>query len=487
MSAARRFQLQEVVGRGGFGTVYRAHRLGDGTAETVALKILNPEVADQDFVSERLRDEARLLGLLRHRAIVKVEGLFRLDGRWTVVMEFIEGVNLKRLLTAGPVPVGCALAIIEQAASAFHYAYEMPAAHGKPLRLLHRDVKPANIHLTPDGEVKVLDFGVAWGDFQERESVTRSLMFGSLEYMSPERMDNIDAHAGDVYGLGAVLFELLVGEPLGRASGNRDRHNDLLRERLALLWGDYPDEELYRLVADCLAYDDARRPPARILERRVRSLRAKYPKPWLGAWAGEVVPPLLRTRRLPDDPLTGSILTETDPTLSTPTTTEQTPARSLALLLLGGGLAVAAIAMLAITSAGLWWWISATPLSPQPPPTEPAYIPELLPSIPAPEPVTPPEPVAPEPVPVPSAVPVASEVVEVVEDVGAVLVQGPVRGLQLKGEAGTFGPGRVPAGTYALSVSFDGEAFFDSGTVEVGAGQQVQLVCRENLRRCVAR
>lgn len=70
---------------------------------------------------------------------------------------------------------------------------------------------------------------------------------------------------------------------------------------------------------------------------------------------------------------------------------------------------------------------------------------------------------------------------------GAVLVQGEVRGLQLKGEAGTFGPGKVPAGTYAISVSFDGEAFFDSGQVTISEGQRVRLVCRENLRRCVAR
>jgi hypothetical protein len=71
--------------------------------------------------------------------------------------------------------------------------------------------------------------------------------------------------------------------------------------------------------------------------------------------------------------------------------------------------------------------------------------------------------------------------------IGAVLVQGEFRSVQLQGVAGTLGPGQVPAGTYAVSVSFDGESFLDSGSVEVSTGQQVRLVCRENLRRCVAR
>jgi serine/threonine protein kinase len=501
MPVARRFQLQEVVGRGGFGTVYRANMLTDDGAHPVALKILNADVADQNIVAERLRDEARILSLLQHRAIVRVDGLFQLDGRWTVVMEFVEGVNLRHLLHAGPVPVGCALAIIEQAAAALHYAYEMPAAHGRPLRLIHRDIKPSNIHITPSGDVKLLDFGVAWGDFQERESVTRSLMFGSLEYMAPERLDSIDSHAGDMYGLGTILYELLVGEPLGRASGNRDRHNEQLFSRLSILWSDYPDEELYRLVADCLAYDDARRPPARILERRARAIRSRYSQPWLGAWAAQVVPPLQETRGLPSDKMTGSILTENLGYREHSGTRRRWPMAILAVII-------------AVTALGLWGR-SATL-------AEPEYMPELLPSIdevsttapsvpdppaqdaasaeavieaPPPPPARPTAPaveVAREALPLPAG---GVEVAEVAPSdepldgagIGAVLVQGEFRSVQLQGVAGTLGPGQVPAGTYAVSVSFDGESFLDSGSVEVSTGQQVRLVCRENLRRCVAR
>lgn len=509
MGKSRRFQLQEVVGRGGFGTVYRAHQLGNEDVQgPIALKILNPDVADQDFVAERLRDEARMLALLRHRAIVRFNGMYRLDGRWAVAMEFVEGATLKQLQHAGPVPIGCALAIIEQAASAFHYAYKMPAAHGRPLRLLHRDIKPANIHLTSAGEVKILDFGVAWGDFQERESVTESLMFGSLDYMSPERLDSIDTHAGDIYALGAVLFELLVGEPLGRASGNKERHNAMLETQLGLLWERCQDEDVYRLVADCLAYDEATRPAAQMLERRTRALRTRYSDPWLGAWAAEVVPPLRAMHTFPNDDLTGSILTESGEKIRM-SSVGRLERQSWLWMLLGGGVTLLAVAIVAMAGAGLWWWMQAPLTTPA---VDPSYVPELLPSnsssedilrhqaIEEPRPSGMPSPPAasdlrseePSPTeapprPIPADGPVQPSGEGTPSSDGSVLVQGDVRALQLSGTNGTYGPGAVPAGEYAVSVSFDGQQFHSSGVIDVQPDQQVHLICRETMQRCVAR
>ena len=311
MTQGRTYRVLKAVGKGGFGTVYRADMLGpNGFTKPVALKVLNPEMAEQEGIAERLRDEARLLSLLQHRSIVWVDGLLQLNGRWTVVMEFVDGVNLRQLLKGGTVPVGCALDIVQQVAGAFHYAYEMPARNGQPLHLLHRDVKPSNIHLTPSGDVKVLDFGVARADFQTRESITRSLFFGSLEYMSPERLDSIDTHAGDIYALGAVLYELIVGEKVGRSSGNRERHNTHLKSRLGDLWEITEDRELYKLLADCLAYDDALRPAARILERRIRSIRGRFGEPWLSEWAEERVPAIAAQAIPFEDELSGSLLAE---------------------------------------------------------------------------------------------------------------------------------------------------------------------------------
>ncbi len=307
----RRYQVIEAVGKGGFGTVYRADLLSaGGFRKRVALKVLNPELADTPEFAHRLRDEARMLGLLHHRAIVRVDGLQQLNGRWTVVMEYVEGVDLKRVLSEGAMPVGPACEIVEEVAGALHSAFETPGHDGAPLRVLHRDLKPSNLQLTPNGEVKILDFGVAHAEFQQKESVTRSLFFGSLPYMSPERLDGIDAPSGDVYALGAILFELVMGEPLGRASGNRERHLAHIEAALLRLYERLPDEPFVQLVADCIAYDERVRPGARDLARRARVLRGRFPEPWLKDWAEETVPRLLAHREPLEDGLSGRILAE---------------------------------------------------------------------------------------------------------------------------------------------------------------------------------
>ena len=310
---ARRYRVIEAVGRGGFGTVYKAALLGPGDfRKTVALKVLNPEVAEQEDIAARLRDEARMLGLLQHRAVVRVDGLQRLGERWAVVMEFVEGVDLKHILqVCGPIPVGPALEIVSELASALDGAFATVGADGTPLRLLHRDVKPSNVRLTRNGEVKVLDFGVARAEFSGRESTTRSLFFGSLAYMAPERLDGIDSHKGDVYGCGAVLYELLVGQPLGRTSGNRERHEARLTDAMAALWAVVPDEALYRTIGACLAYDESDRPDARTLARQLRSLRKDRVGPWLQDWAEQTVP-AVPSPALPgaEDDLSGTILAE---------------------------------------------------------------------------------------------------------------------------------------------------------------------------------
>ncbi len=310
-SDGRRYHVLEAVGKGGFGTVYRAEMVdAGGFSKQVALKVLNPELADSDEIAERLRDEARMLGLLHHRAVVRVDGMLLLNDRWTVVMEYVDGVDLKKLLSQGAIPAGCAVEIVLEAAAGLYAAYALPAAHGQPLRVLHRDIKPSNIQLTRTGEVKVLDFGVARAEFQSRESVTRSIFFGSLNYMAPERLDGIDTHAGDVYALGAVLYELIVGEPLGRTSGNEKRHHGHIEDRLAVFADRVHNDNLVDLVQRCLAYDSAARPEAREMERLLRAMRVQLGEPWLADFAEWLVPGLVDEREVIDDDLSGTILVE---------------------------------------------------------------------------------------------------------------------------------------------------------------------------------
>ena len=311
---SRAYHVKSTLGKGGFGTVYRAELKGEGGfTKSVALKVLNADMEGLDEIAQRMRDEARVLGLVRHRAIVQVDGLVRLNGRWTIVMEFVNGVDLKVLAEKFVVPPGPALEMAGEIAGALHAAWTSPGPSGAPLSILHRDIKPSNAQLTALGEVKVLDFGIARADFEGREAVTRSLTFGSLEYMAPERMDLIDTPAGDVYALGSVLYELLAGQMLGKTSINPKRHDERLEERLLALQGKLSagSEPLIDLLRDMLAYEHEGRPDARDVERQCARLRRNWPEPMLRDWAEDVVPALIAQRPAMDaDDFTGSTLYE---------------------------------------------------------------------------------------------------------------------------------------------------------------------------------
>lgn len=306
---ARTYEIDRILGRGGFGTVYAARMIGTGGfVKQVALKVLNAEMSGSVEIVQRLRDEARMLGLLKHRAIVHVEGLVQIDDRWAVVMELVEGASLAEVVQHTAIPPACALEIAEEVASALDVAYSRPTPSGEVLALLHRDIKPSNIQLTPTGEVKLLDFGVARAEFGGREAETRSVILGSLAYLAPERLDAIDSHAGDIYALGATLFELLTGEQLGRTSANWDKHRDHIAcqmSRCADL-----DPAISTLLRSCLNYDEADRPTASALARELRVLRRTHSEPWLRDWAEEIVPDVQTQRPSLSDDWSGATLHE---------------------------------------------------------------------------------------------------------------------------------------------------------------------------------
>lgn len=210
----RQYEVRAPVGTGGFGTVYEARLLGEGGfAKRVALKVLRADLEGAEEVASRLRDEARILGLIRHRAVVNVDGLVQLDGRWTVVMEFIDGLDLNKVMKShGRLPPSVALAVIGELAGALHVAYHTDGPDGRPLRLLHRDIKPSNIMLTKHGKVVVLDFGSAWAKFAARESDTTDHIGGTPGYIPPERLDGTESPAGDVFSLGVVFYAFLTGD-----------------------------------------------------------------------------------------------------------------------------------------------------------------------------------------------------------------------------------------------------------------------------------
>lgn len=299
VTEARQYEILGLLGAGSYGTVYKARYAGEhGFTKEVALKVLNPQVEDVAELAERLRDEARMLGLVRHRAIVQVDRLIRVNGRWAVIMECVDGLDLAGVLRGGPLPVGAALEITAEVAGALHAAWTQPGPDGQPLRLLHRDLKPSNIVLTRHAEVKVLDFGVARADFASREARTRSLVFGTPAYMPPERLDfQADGPEGDVYALSAMLFEMLTGQRLGLGSANPAKHQLLLDEARTVFQGiQEVSAEVAELVLRGLAFAREARPTVGELGWRLPELSRGLEGPTLRAWAERALPRLLAAR-----------------------------------------------------------------------------------------------------------------------------------------------------------------------------------------------
>ena len=273
----RHYRVLAVLGEGGFGKVYLARDLSAGGIERyAAIKVLRSDARVRD--EQRFRDEATILSMLEHPSFVRVNALFRVDGRWAFDMEYVRGATLDRVLgVRAALPAPAALEITLQVAEALDMAWGHAGPSGKSLHVMHRDIKPSNLLLTRAGVVKVLDFGIARWEAAPREAETATRLPASVGYMAPERY-GFSADFGpeaDVYALGAVLFEMLVGEPYllpGAVDTTRKAQPDTLRayasdrrERLEELG---LPASLVELITDMLAIEASNRPSAaRVAER----------------------------------------------------------------------------------------------------------------------------------------------------------------------------------------------------------------------------
>jgi serine/threonine-protein kinase len=319
----RRFHFLKEIASGGFGSVYVAKVMeADGFQRLMAVKLLHQRWSDNLEISKRMKDEARLLGALRHRNIVNVFGFTTIGGRVAVMMEYLEAVDVKVAISAlaernERMPVRAALELIASTASALDAAWNQPPFPGeKPLRVIHRDIKPSNVMLDDSGTVKVLDFGVARAEFDHRESHTQELQFGSVDYMPPERLFfEPETDRSDVYSLGATLFEIVTGDRLGKAKGRAEKHEQALEERLTLLRvvPEESREPLAALLREMLAYAAESRPSAAEVVQRCRVIARTSQTDGLAEWSEREIPALVnlaRTQMRDPNPLTDSILLE---------------------------------------------------------------------------------------------------------------------------------------------------------------------------------
>jgi tRNA A-37 threonylcarbamoyl transferase component Bud32 len=203
LGPGERYRLVRRIASGGMGEVWEADDTVLG--RRVALKVLAEELAADDRATRRFVREARATARLAHPNVARVYDFGGHGGAPFLVMELLEGETLADRVAAGPLPPAEAARVAAAVADA------LDAAHQRGI--VHRDVKPSNVMLTPDGDVKVMDFGIA-AAADETHSTTGSGLYATVAYVAPERVAGQPATpASDVYSLGAVLYELLCGRP----------------------------------------------------------------------------------------------------------------------------------------------------------------------------------------------------------------------------------------------------------------------------------
>lgn len=217
------YRLGPYLQQGGMATVFLGKRVAPGGFEkTVVLKKLHPELASQPLLLALFFGEARLAARLQHPCIVQALDVVQLDGDYYVVLEYVRGGDLRLLLRRAKrrgqqFSAAAGLYIGRELCSALERAHSLCGEEGRPLGLIHRDISPANVLLSADGEVKLGDFGIAQasGLAPSAERALGPKLRGKIGYMSPEQAAGAEVDArSDLFSLAAVLYEVLTGRRL---------------------------------------------------------------------------------------------------------------------------------------------------------------------------------------------------------------------------------------------------------------------------------
>ena len=258
-----RYELLAPIGVGGMAKVWAARQSGfGGFAKIVAIKTILPHLSRESDFERLFVDEARVASLVRHPNVCEIFELSE-DGQVLfLVMEWVDGDSLIKLLKAGGQVVEfdprIAARIGAETCAGLHAAHTQIDHDGKPLNIVHRDVSPHNILLSAEGVVKVTDFGVAKAAGQTHDQTVAGQLKGKLEYMSPEQITGarVDGRT-DVFGMGGVIYEATTGHQPFASSGDLEVMNKIVEGRLAppsTHFRRYP-RELEEIVMRAMATD----------------------------------------------------------------------------------------------------------------------------------------------------------------------------------------------------------------------------------------
>jgi len=269
------YRIQRCVGRGGMAVVYEATDVATG--ERVALKMMSHRLVYQPGAFSRFEREARIVEPLEHDNIARMKGHFPAFRTEFIVMEFCEGSTLAELLSRhGPFPEDQAKRVLGQLAGALQFVHDRG--------VVHRDLKPGNVMLTPAGKVKLMDFGLAKEDERLTDDTATQLgtVLGTPLYMPPGQMTGDETGpAIDIYSFACIAYELVAGRPLFEGRTTRGLHQDKLTRQVppASEIGPGVSPELHELLTRALDKD---------AENRMESLAE------VAAWAGELDVAFLR-------------------------------------------------------------------------------------------------------------------------------------------------------------------------------------------------
>ena len=261
------YEMVRKVADGGMGVVYEAEQLGAGRfRKVVAVKLIREEYSAIEEFQRNFIGEARLVADLIHTNIVQTYHLGQVGGQYFMVMEFVRGVNLEQFIDkhrsmGRPVPADLAAFIVSRVARGLAYAHQKLDREGRHLNIVHRDIGPKNILMAFEGDVKLTDFGIAKAlDLMYNEE--GKVIAGKDEYLSPEQASYAvtDARA-DLFPLGIVLTELLLGRNIFRSADRAQTRRNILTlpiPQFSTLRSDI-DSRLETILQKCLLRDREKR------------------------------------------------------------------------------------------------------------------------------------------------------------------------------------------------------------------------------------